>query len=192
MFTSKVRRIIRNAAFFIAAGVMIAIAPSACAQSAAIAQASTTSFDALPAAVTPSISAKVVPASLSAQPFSTVRIPVADAIKPIRPIAVESIPSRRNWLLLSITSHSAAAFDAYSTRRSVESGNVETNPFVKPFAGSPAIYAALQASPLVMDYAAFKMQRSKNRIIRHMWWLPQSTGTAMSIVSGAYNLSISH
>jgi hypothetical protein len=194
MFSNKVRSFIRKSAFFtaIATAAFSAVAPALHAQSATIAHPGSASFDALPAAVTPANSAKLVPASLNGQTFSTIRIPEADPNQPLRRVGVESMPSHRAWMMLSVASSGAAAFDAYSTRRSVESGNVEANPFMKPFAGSPAIYVALQASPLVMDYAALKMQRSNNRVIRRMWWLPQSTGTAMSILAGVHNMGISH
>jgi hypothetical protein len=195
MFTSEVRRVVRNLALFAAAGAMIAAAPCVRAQSGAITQESAPSADALPAAVTPSISAKVVPFTtpfaLNAQSYTRIAIPKADAIRPLRPIDAERMPSRHRWLMLTVASHSAASFDAYTTRRSVESGNLETNPFLRPFAGSPAIYVAIQASPLVMDFAAYKMQRSDNSVLRHLWWLPQSAGTALSLISSAYNLSIS-
>jgi hypothetical protein len=195
MFTSEVRRVVRNLTFFAAAGAMTAVAPCVRAQSGAITQVSVPSADVLPAAVTPSISASVVPFATpfapNAQSYIRIAIPKADAIRPLRPIAAESMPSRRRWLMLAVALHSAAAFDAYTTRRSVESGNLETNRFLRPFAGSPAIYVAIQGSPLVMDFAAYKMQRSDNRVVRHLWWLPQSAGTALSLISSAYNLSIS-
>jgi hypothetical protein len=172
---------------------IIAAAPALQAQATGAVIPGSAAYDALPAAISPALtSASAVPASYSSQTFSTIHIPDANKIEPVRQTAVEELPSRRNWLILSATSSGAAAFDAYSTRRSVESGNVEANPLMKPFAGSPAIYVALQASPLVMDYAAVKMQHSRNLLLRRMWWLPQSTGTAMSIFAGAHNLSITH
>jgi hypothetical protein len=177
-------------AFF---AVVIAFAPALQAQATTAILPSTSAYDALPAAVAPALtSASAVPASYSSQTFSAIHIPDSDRIQPVRQTAVEELPSRRNWLILSAISSGAAEFDAYSTRRSVASGNVEDNPTMKPFAGSPAIYVAIQASPLVMDYAALKMQHSRNIFVRRMWWLPQSTGTAMSLFAGAHNLAISH
>jgi hypothetical protein len=110
--------------------------------------------------------------------------------KPIGRIGVERLPSRRSWIVLSITQHSAAVFDAYSTRQAIANGATEQNPLLRPFASSPAIYAATQVGPLVLDYAARRMQLSRNSAIRHMWWLPQSTGTAFSICSGVHNMRV--
>lgn len=171
---------------------IIALAPAIYAQNASVARPGTAAFDALPSAISPALSsASAMPASYSSQALSTIRIPEENSVKPAREFGVESLPSRRKWLALSIASSAAAEFDAYSTRRSVATGNIESDPTMRPFAGSPAIYAAIQASPLVMDYVAFKMQRSHNLLIRHTWFLPQTAGTVMSILAGAHNLSIS-
>jgi hypothetical protein len=110
--------------------------------------------------------------------------------KPVGVIGVERLPSRRNWILLSIAQHSAAVFDAYSTRQAIASGATEQNPLLRPFASSPAIYAATQVGPLVLDYAARRMQLSRHNFVRSMWWLPQSTGTALSICSGVHNMRV--
>jgi hypothetical protein len=188
MFKHQVRSLIGKSALLAA---IIAVAPALHGQNVRTILPGSAAFDALPAAVSPAISAgSTVSASYSAQTFSTIRIPDAPSTNPGRKINVENLPSRRNWLLLSAASSGAAALDAYSTRRSVAAGNVEANPIMRPFAGSPAIYVALQASPLVMDYAALKMQHSRNPVIRHLWWVPQTSGTAMSLFAGVHNLSI--
>ncbi|HKQ86709.1 MAG TPA: hypothetical protein VJS43_08070 [Candidatus Acidoferrales bacterium] len=188
MISNQLRSLICKSALMAA---VIAVAPSIQAQNAAIALPGTAAFDALPSAISPALSsASAVPASYRSQTFSTIRIPEENAIKPVREVPVESLPSRRKWLALSIASSAAAEFDAYSTRRSIAAGNVESNPMMRPFAGSPAIYVAIQASPLVMDYVAFKMQSSHNLFLRHLWFIPQTTSTAMSIFAGAHNMSI--
>lgn len=188
MFSSQLRNLICKSALIAA---FIAIAPSIQAQNAGVAHPGTAAFDALPSAISPALaSASAVPASYRSQTFSTIHIPEENAVKPVRNVQVESLPSRRKWLALAVASSGAAAFDAYSTRRSIAAGNVESNPMMRPFAGSPAIYVAIQASPLVMDYVAFKMQSSRNPFLRHLWFIPQTTGTAMSIFAGAHNMSI--
>lgn len=54
-------------------------------------------------------------------------------------------PPRRKWLALSIAEHSAATFDAWSTRRSISTGQYEElNPTLRPFARNSSIYAAIQ------------------------------------------------
>ncbi|HTZ74437.1 MAG TPA: hypothetical protein VMB47_10985 [Candidatus Aquilonibacter sp.] len=168
-------------------------APSLLAQEAPLATPGTAAFDALPAALSPSLSsASAVTVTYRTQSFEAITIPAEQSAKAVRNVAVESFPSRRNWLILSFVSSGAAEFDAYSTRRSIGAGNVEADPTMRPFVNSPVIYGAIQASPLVMDYVAFKMQRSHNPFLRHLWWLPQTTGTAVSLFAGAHNLSIAH
>lgn len=103
---------------------------------------------------------------------------------------VETVPSRKAWLVLSAVGHGAAAFDAYSTRQAVEAGAVEANPFMKPFAQSDAIYPALQTSPLLLDFVGRRLQRSHNPVIRHLWWVPQSVGAAASVWAGMHNLQV--
>ncbi len=124
------------------------------------------------------------------QSLSNVRVPDVQPAKPVEVIGVESLPSRRNWLILSLAQHSAAAFDAYSTRVAVSSGAHENDPLMRPFANSPGIYAAIQAGPLVLDFAARKMQRSENGFLRHSWWLPQSVSTGIYLFSGVHNLHV--
>ncbi|HKQ87396.1 MAG TPA: hypothetical protein VJS43_11585 [Candidatus Acidoferrales bacterium] len=123
------------------------------------------------------------------QTLSTIHIPEQDA-KPFRRIGVEEAPSRRNWLALSIIQSGAATFDAYATRQAIENGAHEADPFMRPFANSSGIYAAIQVCPLVLDYTARHMQRSENPVIRHTWWLPQALGTGLYIFSGAHDLQV--
>lgn len=123
----------------------------------------------------------------STQSLSTVQTP---ATLPADVKPVEEYPSRRNWIALSIVQHGAAFFDSYSTRQAIGSGAVEEDPLMRPFAKSPAIYAAIQVGPVIFDYAARKMQRSENNFIRHMWWMPQSTATAMYLFSGVHNMRV--
>jgi hypothetical protein len=124
------------------------------------------------------------------QSFETLRLPNPAPAKPIRVIAVETTPPRKSWLALSIIQHGAATFDAYTTREAVDAGAREDDPLMRPFAHSPAIYAASQVTPLVLDYAARRMQRSQHALLRHTWWLPQSASTALFIFSGVHNLGV--
>ncbi|MGH9740686.1 MAG: hypothetical protein ACRD4X_19170 [Candidatus Acidiferrales bacterium] len=104
--------------------------------------------------------------------------------------SAEEGPSRRKWIALALAEHSAAAFDSYTTRRAIRRGAVEADPLMRPFAGSPSIYAAIQIAPLALDYAARRMQRSQSPFIRKLWWLPQTGGTAMYLFSGTHNLGV--
>jgi hypothetical protein len=123
------------------------------------------------------------------QSFSTVRISESPSKQSSFKEAL-SDPSRRQWLALAIVQHGAAAFDAYSTNQAVAHGAVEDNPTLRPFAGSPAIYAATQVAPLLFDLMARHMQRSEYPLVRKCWWMPQTLSAGLSIFSGVHNLSI--
>ena len=98
---------------------------------------------------------------------------------------------RHTWMALSLATHGAAAFDAYSTRVSIESGRgYERNPVMKPFAGSGMIYPAAQVLPFGIDYISRRMMRSDNTLLRHTWWLPQLAATAGSTWVGVRNLHV--
>jgi hypothetical protein len=128
----------------------------------------------------------------NSQSLSTLRVPDAPTAKPERVVAVEGMPSRKSWLILSIAEHSAATFDAYSTRQAVETGAVETDPFLRPFAHSDAIYAAIQVGPAILDYVSHRMQRSDNNFLRRTWWVPQSASTGLFLFSGVHNMNIAN
>lgn len=136
--------------------------------------------------------AKFDSSSQNSQSLSTIRVPPVQPGTQSKVIMVENTPSRRKWLALSIAMHSAAAFDAYSTRQAVTSGAHEMDPLMRPFASSPGIYAAIQAGPLVLDYAARRMQRSPNSFLRRTWWLPQSASTGLFLFSGVHNLNLAN
>lgn len=126
----------------------------------------------------------------TSQSLASVRLPVINPGKPAEVKFVESYPSRRAWITLLVMQHAAAAFDAYSTRDAVSHGAVEDDPFMRPFAHSPAIYVVSQLCPTVLDFVGRRMQRSQNNFIRHMWWLPQTTSTGMYLFSAVHNLRV--
>jgi hypothetical protein len=123
------------------------------------------------------------------QSLSTVRVPELSTKENKFREAV-SEPSRRQWLALAFLQHSAAVFDAYSTRQAVGHGAVEDNPMLRPFAGSGAINAATQVTPLLLDLAAYHMQRSEYSLLRRFWWMPQTISASLSIFSGVHNLHV--
>lgn len=116
------------------------------------------------------------------------------AIQPVKNAFVrprETATQRRVWYALTITSHSAAAFDAWSTRRAISRGyGTESNPLLRPFAHSGALYAATQVSPVVMDYLGKRMMVSEHRWVRRMWWLPQAAGSGVSVAAGVHNMGV--
>jgi hypothetical protein len=119
-------------------------------------------------------------------------IRITQPVNKTRFVSVHKDSSRRGWIALAIAEHSAAAFDAYSTRASIENGNVERDPLMRPFASSPAIYAAIQAGPVMFDYMARKMLRSQNNFLRRTWWIPQAASAVMSLSSGVHNVRLAN
>jgi hypothetical protein len=173
---------------FLAAAAAFALPAGAQQLSSSATVPATKATDTAPAAVAMNLAAQ------PGQNFETT--PVIDlpnapiAAKPIGRIGVERLPSRKMWIALSVAQHGAAVFDAYTTRQAVASGAVEQNPLLRPFASSPAIYVATQVCPLALDYVGRRMQLSHKSLVRRMWWVPQSTGAAVSIFSGVHNMGV--
>jgi hypothetical protein len=139
-----------------------------------------------------SITSVSMDAGQNSSAFSTIRIPDPKASKQIEIIQAEGYPTRRAWIALSVVQHGAAFLDAYSTRQAVSSGAVEADPMMRPFAGSPAIYGAIQAGPVLLDFFARRLQRSESPFVRRMWWLPQTMSTGAFLISGVHNLGVAH
>jgi hypothetical protein len=119
---------------------------------------------------------------------------VALAVQPVKAAYTrprETRGQRVAWYTLMAAGHGAAAFDAYSTRLAV-SGNygTESNPLLRPFSHSGALYAATQVSPALMDFIGKRMMVSENRWVRRMWWLPQVAGSGFSVAAGVHNLGV--
>lgn len=129
-------------------------------------------------------------AAVDTQALSTVHLAAIEPARPVHRTSIEKLPSRKSWLILSLVQHGAAGFDAYSTRQAIANGAVEQDPFLRPFANSPAIYGAIQVMPLALDYAARRMQLSRHELVRHLWWLPQTTSTGLFLFSGAHNMHV--
>jgi hypothetical protein len=126
------------------------------------------------------------------QAFAANDTPAPPPAKPIQLIPVENVHPRPPWLILSAVQHGAAGFDAYSTRRAVRNGGVEMGPLMRPFAHSPAIYAAIQLGPAMLDVLARHMQRSQNSLLRRTWWVSQSASTGVFLFSGLHNLQVAN
>lgn len=138
-------------------------------------------------------SAGTTPESSSAPAVSA---PGAEGLNPVRnpelPASRERFEKRRrrDWLALTVAEHSAATFDAWSTRRAISRGAYELDPLVRPFSGNASIYAAIQVGPLVLDYVSRRMMTSRHNWIRHTWWIPQVVSTTAFFVSGTHNLTL--
>jgi hypothetical protein len=119
-------------------------------------------------------------------------------LRPAKPMTVsvkqlldEERHKKQMWIGLGIAEHSAATFDAWTTRRAMTTvGAQELNPLLKPFAGNASLYAAIQVGPAAMDYVGKKMMYSKHNWVRRMWWVPQSASFATSLFCGAHNLGV--
>jgi hypothetical protein len=98
---------------------------------------------------------------------------------------------QREWLALSIAQHSAATFDAWSTRRVISSGRgQELNPTLRPFAGNVSLYAVVQVGPIALDYLGRRMMTSQHDWARRTWWIPQVVSTMVLVATGAHNMSV--
>ena len=156
---------------------------------------STTSAS-LPSAPAPKIAADNAAAgessSLSAEPIQP-----AAGVQPVKPPKyavhprMETPTQRAAWIGLSVLGHGTAAFDAYSTRQALSCAcGTESNPMLRPFAHSNAIYAATQVSPTVMDFLGHKMMKSRSPLVRKMWWVPQAAGAGFSFAAGMHNMGV--
>jgi hypothetical protein len=146
-----------------------------------------TASAALPSAPTPKVTADAEPIqpSSSSQPFQP--------IKPVITRPRETPRQRKLWYALTAAGASGAAFDAWSTRRAISGGyGTESNPFLRPFSHSNALYAATQVSPAFMDFIGKRMMVSEYSLFRKLWWVPQLAGSSFSFAAAAHNVSIVH
>jgi hypothetical protein len=156
---------------------------------------STTSLPSAPAPKTASENSAVAPgesSSLAAEPIQP-----AAPIKPANPpkfamrTRMETPTQKITWIGLAVVGHGAAAFDAYSTRQAISGGyGSESNPLLRPFSHSNALYAATQVSPAVMDLLGHKMMTNRHPWVRKMWWVPQTAGAGFSFSAGVHNMSL--
>jgi hypothetical protein len=122
--------------------------------------------------------------------------PASEALRkaPVKPAArgsYETDRQRKIWYGLVAAGHSSAVFDAYTTRRAISGGyGTESDPLLRPFAHSNAMYLATQVSPAVMDYLGHRMMSSGHSWVRRLWWVPQVAGTGMSLSAGIHNYRI--
>jgi hypothetical protein len=151
----------------------------------------------LPAAPAPKVATDNAAASGESSSLSAEPIQPAAPIQPANPPKfamrgrMETPRQRVAWFGLSVLGHGTAAFDAYSTRQAVSGGfGTESNPLLRPFAHSGAIYAATQVSPTVMDFLGHKMMKSRSPLVRKMWWVPQAAGASFSFAAGMHNMSL--
>lgn len=157
-----------------------------------------------PSALSTDISNKIIFAGnreLAAAGTPEAAVPLRNAgyVQPVvvvksgAPATVErpSLRQVRIWETLLVAQHSAAAFDAWSTRQAITSGNgYERNPLMKPFANSAAIYPALQVAPAGVDFLGRRFMTSRHAFLRRTWWIPQTVSIAASLWCGARNVHV--
>ena len=136
---------------------------------------------ALPDAPVPAPAVNAPMALILAKPSKSMTVSVGELL-------AENRRNQRLWKGLAIASHSAATFDAWSTRHAIAAGAQELDPLLKPFADNASIYAAIQVGPALMDYAGRKMMYSRHSWVRHMWWAPQTASFVSSMFCGGHNL----
>ncbi len=106
-------------------------------------------------------------------------------------VKTETGETKQLWYALLVMQHSAATFDAWSSRRVIQNGSgYEGNPLLRPFAHSSAFYPVIHVGPILFDYLGYRMTKSPNRVLRRFWWIPQLAGTVVHLWSGAHNLSV--
>ena len=127
------------------------------------------------------------PAALMATAAHVAIRPAMAPQAPSKPVFSER--ERKTWYALLAADHTAAFFDAWSTRTVLSQGGRELDPLVRPFAHSSALYPALQVAPLGADYFGAKLMHSQNRALRKMWWVPQVAAAAGSMFCGVTNLA---
>ncbi len=143
--------------------------------------------NAIPEAPGPTISSS---SSSSLPPGGGEPVMSVASMKKKRPEAV-GIGVPKMWFVLGAMEHGAATFDAWSTRRNIVAGTMhETDPIMRPFANSNAMYAAVQVAPVLFDLLSKQMLRNSHSWVRKAWWVPQSASTVASILSGAHNVAI--
>lgn len=123
--------------------------------------------------------------ALTGAPMSEVILPPPGGFRPPNELPVTH---RGMWLALTTVEHSAATYDAWSTRRALAAGRIEADPLMRPFAGSAALYPVMQVVPFGLDYLAHRLQRSSGWAHR-IWWVPQSAATVTFLFSGSYNVA---
>jgi hypothetical protein len=109
----------------------------------------------------------------------------------VRPV---SRNERIAWTALTFSAHAAAAFDARTTRLLLHRyDGRELNPFLRPFASSDGgLFAATQLSAGGANYLGRRMLRSQNRVLRKLWWVPQTVSVVGSLFGGFHNLNQIH
>jgi hypothetical protein len=186
----------QNAPAILSDAANVSVATDAAKLDAAKTDSSNASVPAAPApkiAVDDSAIAAGESSSLTAEPIQPAA-PIQPAIPPkaaIRGVRYEAPHQKIAWIGLSVVGHGAAGFDAYSTRRAIEGGfGTESNPLLKPFASSNALYVATQVSPALMDFLGHKMMTNRRPWVRKMWWVPQAAGAGVSFSAGVHNMSL--
>jgi len=97
----------------------------------------------------------------------------------------------KQWAVLTAVSVAAAFTDAGTTiqMRHLVGGNPETDPLARPFSGlpGPAYIAVTAVFAGGVAYLGHRMENSRHPVIRHLWWIPQVSQTALNASFAAHN-----
>jgi hypothetical protein len=84
----------------------------------------------------------------------------------------------RDWLILSVVGQAAALADAGATLslRHEYPNFIEHDPLARPFVTlpGPAYVALAMALTAGISIGSLKLQKSPNRFVRRLWWVPQT------------------
>jgi len=118
-------------------------------------------------------------------------MPVTSVSKRKKTLQEEHPTALKIWKGLAIAQSAAAGFDAWTTRRNIDTGRFEeTNSWLKPFAGNASLYAVMQVRPVLFDYVGHRMLKSDKKWVRNLWWVPQTAQTVTNLWCGAKNMSL--
>jgi hypothetical protein len=106
-------------------------------------------------------------------------------------------PSRttKAWIAMAVASETAAILDTNSTldvKAKYPSVFRESDPLARAFVKlpAPAYYGTSIAIIGALDFASWKMARSRHGWQRKLWWLPMAAQTGVSADSAVWNHGI--
>ncbi len=100
----------------------------------------------------------------------------------------------KKFLMLGLTMHATAVVDGVYTYRVFDECPrcVEDNPFARPILklGKPKAYLATLGIHTGVMYVSGKMRKSKDRIMRKIWWLPPVAFTIAHALKIHQNINV--
>lgn len=98
------------------------------------------------------------------------------------------IQQDRPVVALTATDAAVASWDYTQTRFGIESGGIEKDPLIRPFAhNTAAMVAAATVEVMTVGYMAQRMKHSDHALLRKTWWIPQVVGIGAHIGCAIYS-----